>query len=111
MDRMGASISPPARQFTSAREIGPALGPASVRARLDLPGGRRGYRAGYLDAGSGETVTWSEAARQGAEWALQLPPGTVVGLRAARPAAFCRAYLARLHAGGRVAPPHPLAHP
>src|SRR5580693_9540721 len=95
-DRMGASISPPARQFTSAREIGPTLVPASVRARLDVLAGRRGHRTGYLDAGSGEAVTWSQAARQAAEWARQLPPGTVVGLRAARPAAFCRAYLAGL---------------
>jgi oxalate---CoA ligase len=111
MDRMDVSISPPARPFTSAREIGPAPVPASVRARLDLLGGRRGHRAGYLDAGSGETVTWSEAARQGAEWARQLPPGTVVGLRAARPAAFCRAYLAGLAAGVCVAPLDPRATP
>jgi acyl-CoA synthetase (AMP-forming)/AMP-acid ligase II len=108
---MGASLSSPAAQLTSAREIGPALVPASVRARLDLLGRRRGHRAGYLDAGSGEAVTWSEAARQGAEWARLLPPGTVVGLRAARPAAFCRAYLAGLAAGVCVAPLDPRATP
>jgi acyl-CoA synthetase (AMP-forming)/AMP-acid ligase II len=111
MDRMGVSISSPARPFTTPREIGPASAPASVRARLDLLGGRRGHRAGYLDAGSGETVTWSQAARQAAQWARQLPPGTVVGLLAARPAAFCRAYLAGLAAGVCVAPLDPRATP
>jgi hypothetical protein len=43
-----------------------------VRARLDLLSRRCGDQAGYLDAGSGPILTWSEAARQAADWAAQL---------------------------------------
>lgn len=83
--------------------------PASVRARLDVLSRRCGDRAGYLDAGSGEVVTWSQAARQAADWAALLPPGTVVPLRVTNPVAFCRAYLAGLAAGVCVAPLDPRA--
>jgi oxalate---CoA ligase len=82
---------------------------APVRARLDLLSRRCGDQAGYLDAGSGRVLTWSEAARQAADWAAQLAPGTVVALRAASPVAFCRAYLAGLAAGVCVAPLDPRA--
>jgi oxalate---CoA ligase len=80
---------------------------APVRARLDLLGRRCGDRAGYIDAGTGRTLTWSEAAWQAADWAAQLRPGTVVALRVASPVAFCRAYLAGLAAGVCVAPLDP----
>jgi len=90
----------------------PRLGarfPASVRARLELLGERCGDQAGYLDAGSGEIVTWAEAARHAAGWAQALAPSTVVALRITSPAAFCRAYLAGLAAGVCVAPIDPRA--
>jgi acyl-CoA synthetase (AMP-forming)/AMP-acid ligase II len=82
-----------------------------MRARLDLLSRRFGNQPGYLDAGTGEVVTWSQVARQAAAWASCLAPGTVVGLRAAGPAAFCRAYLAGLAAGVCVAPLDPGAAP
>ena len=80
---------------------------APIRARLDLLSRRCGDQAGYLDAGSGRILTWSEAARQAADWAAQLAPGTVVALHVASPVAFCRAYLAGLAAGVCVAPLDP----
>jgi oxalate---CoA ligase len=79
----------------------------AVRTRLDQLSSRCGDRPGYLDAGTGRALTWSEAARQAATWADQLPPGTVVALRVASPVAFCRAYLAGLAAGVCVAPIDP----
>jgi acyl-CoA synthetase (AMP-forming)/AMP-acid ligase II len=79
----------------------------AIRSRLNLLSRRFGDRPGYLDAGSGEVVTWSQVARQAASWANSLAPGTVVGLRTAAPAAFCRAYLAGLAAGVCVAPIDP----
>lgn len=86
--------------------------PASaMRSRLNVLSRRFGDRPGYLDAGSGEVVTWSQVARQAAAWASCLAPGTVVGLRTAGPAAFCRAYLAGLAAGVCVAPLDPSATP
>ena len=83
--------------------------PVSVRARLDSLASSCGDQAGYLDAGSGESVTWAEVAQQAVSWAANLPPGTVVALRAGNPAAFCRAYLAGLAAGVCVAPVDPRA--
>jgi acyl-CoA synthetase (AMP-forming)/AMP-acid ligase II len=83
--------------------------PVSVRSRLDSLARSCGDQAGYLDAGSGERVTWMEVARQAVSWAANLPPGTVVALRARNPAAFCRAYLAGLAAGVCVAPVDPRA--
>jgi acyl-CoA synthetase (AMP-forming)/AMP-acid ligase II len=81
----------------------------SVRARLGELSRTRGGQAGYLDAGSGEIVTWDSIARQAADWAVRLPPGIVVAVRTASPAAFCRAYLAGLAAGICVAPLDPRA--
>jgi oxalate---CoA ligase len=83
--------------------------PVSVRSRLDSLVRSDGDRAAYLDAGSGERVTWMEVARQAVSWAANLPPGAVVALRASNPAAFCRAYLAGLAAGVCVAPVDPRA--
>ena len=88
----------------AASRPGPAL---AIRSRLNLLSRRFGDQPGYLDAGSGEVVTWSQVARQAAAWASALAPGTVVGLRTAAPAAFCRAYLAGLAAGVCVAPLDP----
>jgi acyl-CoA synthetase (AMP-forming)/AMP-acid ligase II len=82
---------------------------ATAATRLDLLGRRRGDRAGFLDAGTGSTLTWSEAARHAADWTGQLPPGTVVALHIASPLAFCCAYLAGLAAGVCVAPLDPRA--
>jgi acyl-CoA synthetase (AMP-forming)/AMP-acid ligase II len=100
-----------ARRRAAEAPAAPRLIPASVRSRLDLLSERCGDRPGYLDAGSGEAVTWSQVARQAADWARSLAPGTVVALRAANPAAFCRAYLAGLAAGVCVAPLDPAAPP
>jgi oxalate---CoA ligase len=83
----------------------------AMRARLNLLSRRFGDQPGYLDAGTGDVVTWSQVARQADAWASCLAPGTVVGLRAAGPAAFCRAYLAGLAAGVCVAPLDPGAAP
>ena len=83
--------------------------PMSVRARISALSRTRGGQAGYLDADSGEIVTWDSIARQAADWAVRLPPSIVVGVRTARPAAFCRAYLAGLAAGVCVAPLDPRA--
>jgi acyl-CoA synthetase (AMP-forming)/AMP-acid ligase II len=82
-----------------------------MRARLNLLSRRFGDQPGYLDAGTGDVVTWSQVARQAAAWASCLAPGTVVGLRAPGPAAFCCAYLAGLAAGVCVAPLDPGAAP
>ena len=106
-------------QFASRRGapqtgIGPRAVPApasAIRSRLNLLSRRFGDEPGYLDAGRGEAVTWSQVARQAASWADSLAPGTVVGLRTAAPAAFCRAYLAGLAAGVCVAPLDPGAAP
>jgi len=83
--------------------------PVSVRSRLDSLASSCGDQAGYLDAGSGERVTWLDVARQAVSFAANLPPGAVVALRAGNPAAFCRAYLAGLAAGVCVAPVDPRA--
>ncbi|MCW2910673.1 MAG: Acyl-CoA synthetase (AMP-forming)/AMP-acid ligase [Actinomycetia bacterium] len=101
-DAPGAGV----RRHVSAAPA-PRLIPAPVQSRLSLLSRRCGDRPGYLDAGSGEVVTWSQVARQAADWARFLTPGTVVGLLAAGPAAFCRAYLAGLAAGVCVAPLDP----
>jgi acyl-CoA synthetase (AMP-forming)/AMP-acid ligase II len=104
-------ISSPAAPGAGIRRrvTGAMPGPvqAPIRSRLDLLSRRCGDRPGYLDAGTGEAVTWSQVARQAADWARSLAPGTVVGLQAANPAAFCRAYLAGLAAGVCVAPLDP----
>ena len=107
LDAPGAEV----RRRVAEGRAAPRLIPASVRSRLDLLSERCGDRPAYLDAGSGEAVTWSQVARQAADWARSLAPGTVVGLRAANPAAFCRAYLAGLAAGVCVAPLDPGAPP
>jgi oxalate---CoA ligase len=87
--------------------------PDSVRARLEALARQCGGRAAYLDAsgedGRGESVTWAAIAAQAQDWARRIPPGTVVALRTARPAAFCRAYLAGLAAGVCLAPLDPRA--
>ncbi|HEY3958188.1 MAG TPA: AMP-binding protein [Streptosporangiaceae bacterium] len=97
----------PARPADGGRRVVPI--PASVQARLDVLASTRGTRAAYLDAASGQTLTWAAIARQVADWAACLPPGTVVALRIASPAAFSRAYLAGLAAGVCVAPVDPRA--
>jgi acyl-CoA synthetase (AMP-forming)/AMP-acid ligase II len=84
---------------------------ALVRPRLNLLSRQCGGNAGYLDAGTRATLTWSEAARHAADWAAQLRPATVVALRVASPLAFCRAYLAGLAAGVCVAPLDPRSTP
>jgi acyl-CoA synthetase (AMP-forming)/AMP-acid ligase II len=82
--------------------------PVSVRVRLEELSKVCGGRAAYLDAG-GETVCWEAIARQAADWAIFFPPGTMVALQIAGPAAFCRAYLAGLAAGVCLAPIDPRA--
>jgi oxalate---CoA ligase len=82
--------------------------PMSVRARIEALARACGGRPAYLDT-RGEVATWADIARQAADWARCLPPGTMVALHTARPAAFCRAYLAGLAAGVCVAPLDPRA--
>jgi acyl-CoA synthetase (AMP-forming)/AMP-acid ligase II len=104
---ISSSDAPRARIRRRVAEAPPRTVPAPIRSRLDLLSRRCGQRPGYLDAGSGEAVTWSQVAQQAADWATSFAPGTVVALRAANPAAFCRAYLAGLAAGVCVAPLDP----
>jgi oxalate---CoA ligase len=87
---------------------GTGLAPDSVRARLEALASQCGGRTAYLDA-DGDSVTWEAIAVQAGDWARHLPPGTMVALRTARPAAFCGAYLAGLAAGVCVAPLDPRA--
>ncbi|HEY2579323.1 MAG TPA: AMP-binding protein [Streptosporangiaceae bacterium] len=82
--------------------------PVSVKARIETLARVCGGRTAYLDTG-GEMVTWAGIAHQAAEWARCLPPGTMVALQTARPATFCRAYLAGLAAGVCLAPIDPRA--
>jgi acyl-CoA synthetase (AMP-forming)/AMP-acid ligase II len=99
---------PPPAQQTPAQQA-----PDSVSARLEALASQCGGRAAYLDAsgadGRGDSVTWAAIAAQAEDWARHIPPGTVVALRTARPAAFCRAYLAGLAAGVCLVPLDPRA--
>jgi acyl-CoA synthetase (AMP-forming)/AMP-acid ligase II len=77
---------------------------SSVRSRLMLLAQYRGNDLAYLDARSGETVTWLDLGDQTLEWEDRFKAKTAVGLRSNSPAVSCRAYLAALAAGVCVVP-------
>ena len=81
----------------------------SVRARLMLLARYRGNDPAYLDARSGEIVTWENIGGHALDWSDQLKGVGVVGLRTNNPAVFCRAYLAALASGVCVVPIDPQA--
>jgi oxalate---CoA ligase len=81
----------------------------SVRSRLTLLARYRGNDPAYLDARSGEIVTWEDIGSHALDWSDQLKGVGVVGLRTNNPAVFCRAYLAALASGVCVVPIDPRA--
>jgi acyl-CoA synthetase (AMP-forming)/AMP-acid ligase II len=64
----------------------------------------RGNDLAYLDARSGDLVTWRDLGDQTLEWEDRFKTTTAVGLYSNSPAVFCRAYLAALAAGVCVVP-------
>ncbi|MFZ0666619.1 MAG: AMP-binding protein, partial [Acidimicrobiales bacterium] len=81
----------------------------SVGSRLRRLAMYRGNDPAYLDANSGELVTWKAIGNHALDWSDQLKDRSVVALRTGNPAVFCRAYLAALAAGVCVVPIDPRA--